>query len=444
MSVATAIARGIVQGVDRYGENERRAIQMERDEKRFNWEEEEQNEKKRIREARNQFAERMRGAREAFASGQLPGQEDNLIQQPGMPTGTMENLPATGGTAITPETLPATGQAPAPTPMAAPRSSAIAAPNAPVAPAAAAAPAQEQGGVPRSQDIFKSNGEGLYRDQKRANDAYWQTLRDITAEFYEQTGQVDKLMEVDKQISTWRSSSYDELRKATAAAVATGDPEALRMVSKVAELSGLGIKVDPKSGKFDPESQTYKGVKMVGMDGKEVTQDLSATRLLTVIGSLSPEKLIEFNFARADAERSAQQDERRTRATERTADAAVMRSQADMVTATANRDRADSEQKAADIKTRSEILTSMFPNAGRVLKPEEMVAMSQEQRAQFDQSVATDSRNLALAQALSALNPRLDPRVAAQVVRNPGAYQVAGEEGGRPFTMVGSQKVFLR
>lgn len=396
MSAISAIVKGVDQGLREYGEGVRRQKAIERDDFRFDQEKADAEEKKRIRDAQKEYAEEMRKARALFAQGKAPGQEDNLNEQAvASPEG--EQPRATG---ITPPGAAAPGAAPA---------------------AAAPAPAAP----PREQDIFRSNGEGLYKDQKLANDAHWARMRDITATYLEKTGQVDKLMDLDEKINKWKSSAYDELRKATAAAIATGDPEALKMTSRLAELTGLGFKVDPTSGKFDPKSQTYVGVKMVGLDGKEKVEDLSATRLLSVIGQLSPEKLIEWNVARQDKAFQQGLDERRVASDESRAKTAAATAADNARTNATTRDynqdarrraadRADDESaakffsgayglKELDVKTDKEI-ENLMPDQQKAY------AQAREQQAKRREKVVT-------AMNLYQLNERkIPPSVLAQAI----------------------------
>lgn len=287
---AGGLATGIQQGQKMVSDHER--IMDERAER---------DERQKIRDARTEFQQQMQEARTQFATGKLPGQESNLIEQP-QPAAPAEQSGEQTRTAIASPEAAAQGQAPAP-----------------------AAPKPDASN--NVGNIFKNNGEGLYKNQKQANDAYWGRLRDITANYYEKTGQVEKLQTVDKSINEWRTSSYDELRKATAAAIATGDAGALGMASKLASLSGLGIQLDPSTGKYDPQSQAWKGVKVIGTDGKATVQDLSAVSLMSTIGYLSPEKLVEFTVSRQDKTREFDIKERSAKADETRAQASVTQAQ---------------------------------------------------------------------------------------------------------------------
>jgi hypothetical protein len=64
------------------------------------------------------------------------------------------------------------------------------------------------------------------------------------------------------------------------------------------------------------------GVKTFDHDGKEHVDNLSATNLMTMIGQLSPEKLIEYDVGRGDKERQFKIEERKVGAEETKAGAA--------------------------------------------------------------------------------------------------------------------------
>lgn len=430
MSAIGAIVKGVDQGLREYGEGVRRQKAIERDEFRFDQEKADAEEKKRIRDAQKEYADEMRKARALFAQGKAPGQEENLTEQAvASPEG--EQPRPTG---ITPPGAAAPGAAPA---------------------AAAPAPAAP----PREQDIFRSNGEGLYKDQKLANDAHWARMRDITATYLEKTGQVDKLMDLDEKINKWKGSAYDELRKATAAAIATGDPEALKMTSRLAELTGLGFKVDPRSGKFDPKTQTYVGVKMTGLDGKEKVEDLSATRLLSVIGQLSPEKLIEWNVARQDKaiqqgfeERKVAADESRARTSAATA---ADNAKTNATTREYNNDARRRQADRADDESAAKFFGSTFGIKEMEVKTkDEVEALMPDQRKAYEQTRQEQAKRRELAgyaQNIYTLNERkvgapiiaqAIPALQRRIADGRGADGI-DPASGLPFVNINGKKILL-
>jgi hypothetical protein len=333
---AGGLATGIQQGQ-----------QMVSDHERILDERQEREERQKIRDARSEFQKQMQDARAQFATGKLPGQENNLIEQP-QAAAPVEQTDAQPRTAI----APVDGAAPAPA-------------------APAAAPKAAPDVSSNVGNIFKNNGEGLYKNQKQANDAYWGRLRDITANYYEKTGQVEKLQTVDKSINEWRTSSYDELRKATAAAISTGDAGALGMASKLAALSGLGIQLDPSTGKYDAQAQTWKGVKVIGSDGKENVQDLSAVSLMSTIGYLSPEKLVEYTVGRQDKTREFDIKERSAKADETRANASVVQAKEySRMRGIAQENQQDYRQGEAERKRSQQFTTELESELFRGKNPE--------------------------------------------------------------------------
>jgi hypothetical protein len=425
MSRFAAIVRGVDEGLKEYGEGVRRQKAIERDDFRFSQEKLDAEEKQRVRDAQKEYAAEMQSARAMFAQGKLPGQEGNIIE------GAQD---------------PASVEATRPTGIAPPG-------------AAAPAPAPQPDAAPREQNIFKSNGEGLYKDQKVANDAHWSRMRDITAKYLERTGQVDKLMDLDEKINKWKSSSYDELRKATAAAIATGDPEALRMASRLADLTGLGFKVDPTSGKFDPKTQSYVGVKTIGLDGNEKVEDLSAARLLAVIGQLSPEKLIEWNVGRQDAEDKKRLDERKTSAEESRARSSAATAADNAKTNATTRavnddirrrtsDRADDESaakffgstfglKELEVKTKDEV-EALMPDQRKAYEQTRLEQTKRRELAGYAQNIYTLNERKVAAPVIAQAIPALQRRIA----EGRGADGI-DPASGLPFVNINGKKILL-
>lgn len=320
MSVISAIATGLKEGVEGYGEGVRRAKAMERDDQRFDWEKGEQDAKVKARAAADEYASQIKQLNAARANGQLPGSDDNL----------------------TDEAISAQQKSDESYARAEDRRFGIAPQQAAQQPGRMAADATTTP-TDRESNPFKSGGEGLYKNQKVADDAYYGKVYEVTANYLAATGQQDKLMDLQKRINDMRDQGYEPMRKAAAAAVALGDPNALRLVAKASQLSGTPFNIDPEGATFDKESQTYKGVKVIGPDGKVEVKDISAVQLLAGIGILDAGKAIEHTFVRKDADTKnaiertkadasmihskayagAQADNARTNATTRAANAAI-------------------------------------------------------------------------------------------------------------------------
>lgn len=417
MSIATAIARGVTQGVQGYGENVRRAAIADREEKRFAWEEQEQAEKQRVRDANKAYSEEIAALNEARATGRLAGSDDNLTE---------EGMKFASG---------------------APRT-AVATPD------SAPQPAAE-----RMSNPFKSGGEGLYKNQRVADDAYYERLYQTTAKYLSATGQSDKILSLQKQITDMREQGYEPLRKAAAAAVAMGSPNAMQLVSQASQLSGTPTNIDPTSGTFDAKTQTWKGVKIVGPDGKAQVQDIPAQNLLASIGSLDAGKVLEFNFGRADKERQFGLDERKTRADEKRADAyastARDNAETNRSTRQTNEEIRKRQQEIREDESAAKLFGSAFGVKEIEIKPkDEIEAMLPKQREEYEAKRAEQGKRRELAsyaQSLYSLNNRevppaqisqLIPALQRRLSQGKGADGV-DPATGLPFVNFNGKKVLL-
>lgn len=417
MSVIGAIVSGAERGFKEYGEGVRRQRAIERDDKRFQFEENRENEAQRVRDANAAFSQEIQALNEARANGKLPGSDDNLIEQP---------------------------------PSAAP--TAIAAPG-----AEPAAPASEE--RPRTQNIFKSGGEGLYRNQKVADDAYYQRLYDTTAKYLASTGQADKVLSLQKQITDMREQGYEPLRKAAAAAVAMGHPNAMQLVARASQISGTPTNIDPTSGVFDKDTQTWKGVKIIGADGKVQVQDIPAQNLLASIGSLDAGKVLEFNYGRADKAVDQKLKEREVSAVELRAQASATsaadnaRTNAstravneDVRRRAANREDDDAAAKffsgtfglrELEVKTKDEI-EALMPDQRKAYEDTRREQTRRRELAGYAQNIYTLNERKVGAPVIAQAIPALQRRIA----EGRGADGI-DSASGLPFVTINGKKILL-
>jgi hypothetical protein len=416
MGAIAGIVSGLDQGFKEYGEGVRRQKAMDREDKRFKFEEDEQAERQRVREANKAYSQQIKELNEARANGQLPGSDDNVIEQP---------------------------PAPAPT--------AIAAPGAASAPAAAE--------PPRTQNIFKSGGEGLYKDQKLADDAYYKRLYDVTANYLSATGQSDKVLGLQKQITEMKEQGYEPLRKAAAAAVAMGHPNAMQLVAQASKISGTPTNIDPASGVFDKDTQTWKGVKITGADGKTQVQDIPAQNLLASIGSLDAGKVLEFNYGRADAAVKQKLDQQRTdNDTRRVGIAAATAADNAKTNATTRdynnevrrraADRADDESaakffggtfglKEMEIKTKDEV-EALMPDQRKAYEQTRQEQAKRRELAGYAQNIYTLNERKVAAPVIAQAIPALQRRIAD----GKGADGI-DPASGLPFVNINGKKILL-
>lgn len=392
--------RGIDQGFREAGaakramqEDERRAAIAERDDKRFAWE----------------SADAERKQTKAQAEDSLRQRFAQLEQERQSGTGAFADL-------VNPN---------APVEQAAPRQ----------ALSTGDAPADQRDPV---SQFIDPKVDARYTNPNAMWDRYYNQLGSLMRESFVNNGDYGRAAMVDSEIDKLRQAGYEPTRRAAVAAAVSGadGPAIEPLLQRAYGTLNDGRQIKDGSVQFDARSGRYSMV-VVDPQGKEARQSFAPMEMAGVLMVADPLKVLEWNVGRGDKEREIALDERRTRATETTANASLVRARAEA-------DRAGVEMRGQEIKARQEVIDRMFPNADRTLKLEDSVAMSEAQRQQFAQVQAAEQRMKRQAEALIAVNPQLDPRIAGQIVRNPDSLRVDGTENGRPYTTVGSQKVFLR
>ena len=356
-----------IQGAtDGYDKARQRDIQDEQ----AQWAREDHAEIKNLRDSKKKWGEEMEAERLAHANGRTPGQE------------------------LTPEAQAVSDKADASydrTENA--RFRGIATPDTD-ATAAPAAPADDKSlsMTPEDRHIFNDAGEGKYKNQAAANNAHWDRLKEITAQHYARTGQTDQMMQLDKQIDDWKESAYNPLRKAAAAAVATGHPDAINQVNKFAQAAGLGFSYS--GGSFDKATNTYTGVEVTGPDGKTVKENLPAQTIYSTLSALTPEKRLEMGISQLERDRDY-------KVKQQTADAATLHAKNTGVSAQATvdlrnialqnqKENKDREYKATqDAKFNSQLETEMYRG-----KDPNMLSEKQKEDITATKAVASGLRDI--------------------------------------------------
>lgn len=411
MSVGEAI-RGIKRGFEEAGaatramqEDERRQAIAKREDERFKMEKD-------------------RADREAQKQKRADAIRERFMQ--------IENDRKTGSGIFADIATPQAAEPAAP----APTRSALPVPGA--APAEAA-PAPEKPKDPIAQTL-DPRPDSLYQDKNAMWDRYYNAVGSVLREQYANEGDYARAAMVDTEIKKLRESNYDVVRKAALASVVSGvdGPAAEPALIKAYATLGDGRSIKPGSVKYDPKTAKYS---MVVVDGdKESPQTYSQMGLAALLQQADPLKVLEFNINRADKDREYALDVRRTNATEVSARAALRKADADSKAA-------DATLKGADQKARLDALNSFFPNAEKSLTLEDRATMGPEKAAAFEQTQQRERTLRGDAERLLALNPNSNVVTVVQIVRDAnarGGFKVSGSDDGRPFTMIGGQKFYLK
>jgi hypothetical protein len=407
-----AFAGGMAEGISRgiKDENEKEQTQALRDDRL---------EKVKIRGARDELSKALEEINHKSANGMLPGSDDNVIQQP-------EQAPVASAQ-----------QAPA-------QQTAIATPDQAAPAAAPAAPAQPKQDSNRVKDIFQSNGEGLYKNQNLANDAKYSAIRSAYEKFFVSTGQPERVLDLDKKINEMRDNAYDPLRKATAAAVMSGQPGAIDMVNKFSQAAGLGFQYE--GGEYDQKSHTWNNVKVTDAKGKSQVENIPVATMYTVLGVLTPEKKLELDFNREDTARRFSIEDKNAESNRISANAASTKAGAEKNYADARVKALNEDSKGTEVKARVEALNKFFPSADRVLKSDETINDSKEEVARKKRDIEIDSTGRTVAGNLASLNPKVDVRVIAGAARSAASgnrpEKQVEQETGRTYFTHGGVKLY--
>lgn len=408
-----AFAGGMAEGISRgiKDENEKEQTQALRDDRL---------EKAKIRAARDELSKTFDEMNHKIAYGKLPAGDDNVIQQP-------EQAPVEGAQ-----------QAPA-------QQTAIATPDQAAPAATPAAPVEQKQDTSRVNDIFKSNGEGLYKNQNLANEAKYAAIRNAYEKFFIATGQPERVLDLDKKINEMRDNAYDPLRKATAAAVMSGQPGAIDMVNKFSQAAGLGFQYE--GGEYDQKTHTWNNVKVTDAKGKTQVENIPVATMYTVLGVLTPEKKLELDFNREDTARKFAIEDKNAESNRISANAASTKAGAEKNFADARVKALENDAKGTDAKAKVEALNKFFPNADRVLKSDETLGLSKEELAKTKSTIDTDLKGRTIAGNLASLNPKTDLRVIAGFARSAASGNLperqVDKETGRAFVTHGGTKLFV-
>ncbi len=442
--LAQGLAQGMKLGSDLQDAEERRALMKEqnaRDKERFGFEKEEMQDKSRRRKMLSEGEQEYTQADSLLASGQIlnptTAKQATGIEAPVSATTDQQTPPAAA--IQTPASGESVQAAPAPRVAIATPGATSATPGASTDnPGAStnnpgAAPAQPK------QNPFLAPGEGKYQDMNAAWDRYYDMKGQALSKMLMASGNYKDALQVPKMMRELRDNNWSEKVGASLAGMAGGAPGARDAFAKVYDNINDGWSLDPSKGKYDPE-KGWIGLERFNKDGKRESFNMNAEQAAMIsMKYKDPGEVIKFMLERGDKGRQEKREDLKANAT-------MLSAQADMAYKGkygAYLDRKGLEE--ADIaRQRASVdsISRMFPNANKEYKPEDLMlekdkgkaklAVREQEKAMFDKTLD-----------LAALNPKVDTRVLGQIARQ-GKVQAQQDADGRPYTMVGSAKVYLQ
>ncbi|MFN6304344.1 MAG: hypothetical protein ACK42H_19330 [Planctomycetota bacterium] len=273
--------------------------------------------------------------------------------------------------------------------------------------------------------------------------------------YYIAKGDVEKAMQVPKMMKELRDFEWTDKVGASLAAMAGGAPGARESFSKIYGMVNDGYDLDVKSGKFDPQKGWTGLVRINKETGERETFDFTPTQAMMIASKYkNPAEVIKYVQEQADKQRQFGFEERKTTATEKTADASMINAKANASEAGAKNayynayagylqrkgiDEADASKQKASV----EAAARMFPLVGKEIKQDELMLMEKNDRADILKRKREDEMMFDKTLDLAGLNPKVDVRTLAQVARLK-TVDAQKDPDGRVFTTVNGKKIYLQ
>lgn len=308
------------------------------------------------------------------------------------------------------------------------------------APAAAAAPKTN----PFINTVKGAELDKVYDAQARA-----------LQRFYIAKGDVEKAMQVPKMMKELRDFEWTDKVGASLAAMAGGAPGARESFASIYGTVNDGYDLDPKSGKFDPQKGWTGLVRINKATGERETFDFTATQAMTIASRYkNPAEVIKYVQDQKDKERTFGLEERKTSATEKTADASMINAKANAAESGMKGQyykayagylerKGIEEADASKQKASVEAAARMFPLVGKEIKQEELMLMEKNDRLDILKRKRDDEMMFDKTLDLAGLNPKVDVRTLAQLARQK-TVDAQKDSDGRVFTMVNGKKIYLQ
>lgn len=262
-------------------------------------------------------------------------------------------------------------------------------------------------------------------------------------------------MQVPKMMKELRDFEWTDKVGASLAAMAGGAPGARESFSKIYGMVNDGYDLDVKSGKFDPQKGWTGLVRINKETGERETFDFTPTQAMMIASKYkNPAEVIKYVQEQADKQRQFGFEERKTTATEKTADASMINAKANASEAGAKNayynayagylqrkgiDEADASKQKASV----EAAARMFPLVGKEIKQDELMLMEKNDRADILKRKREDEMMFDKTLDLAGLNPKVDVRTLAQVARLK-TVDAQKDPDGRVFTTVNGKKIYLQ
>jgi hypothetical protein len=302
--------------------------------------------------------------------------------------------------------------------------------------------------TPEEQNIFKQGGEGLYADQRAADNLKYQLIGEAMKKSLIAKGEFGQAMLVDRDIKKMEEEGYELQRKKAAALVMAGAPpeQVVGSLQKVYKFVDDGKSIDPKKTTYDAKTDTYNIAVIDDKTGEVSMRPMNQQSMLTALNQLTPVQVLELNIGSQRRAEDIQREDKKFADTQK-----MEQKKLDVSMSVANAQIAryksltNAEQTAAkgsEQKAKVEAMIKMFPVPD--LSMEKIGMLSKEEQEQKKQEAVRNMDLFEKTSQLSGLNPKVDIQTlanAARLVAN-GTLQAFKDKDGT-YTKIGNTRVAL-
>lgn len=305
--------------------------------------------------------------------------------------------------------------------------------------------------TPEEENIFKQGGEGLYADQRAADNLKYQLIGEAMKKSLIAKGDFGQAMLVDRDIAKMQEEGYELQRKKAAALVMAGaSPEqVVPALQKVYQFVDDGKSIDPKRTTYDAKTNTYNIAVVDQKTGAVEMRPMNQQSMLSALNQLNPAQVLELNIgskrreedlatAAANRKEDVRLKEKEIGIKEKEAGATLAFRNAQMI---ALRDQV----KGADAKAKAETIDKSFPYADKMFKPEDLLGKSDAEKQRLQGMVEADTRSRNYAVGLASLNPKIDPRIIIGAAKSASTTypDVKKDKSGRSYFSYGGTNIFI-
>jgi len=305
--------------------------------------------------------------------------------------------------------------------------------------------------TPQEESIFKQGGEGLYADQRAADNLKYQLIGEAMKKSLISKGEFGQAMLVDRDIKKMEEEGYELQRKKTAALVMAGasPDQVVPALKKVYGFIDDGKTIDPKRTTFDAKTNTYNIAVVDDKTGEVSMRPMNQQSMLSALNQLNPAQVLELNIgSQRRAEDLAIAETRRAEDLKlrgRELDIKDKEANATLAFRGAQMTALQDQVKGADAKAKAETIDKSFPYADKMFKPEDLLGKTDAEKQQLQSMVAADTRSRNYAVGLASLNPKIDPRIIIGAAKAASTTypDVLKEKSGRSYFSYGGSKIYL-